>query len=148
MTVTVNRNLYAPHFENENLKTTIMDSEALASSIIRVTAVDDDIQVCRDTLIIQAFFVILNRKQQCITCFLIKIHFISCVIGSIFKNKWFQSPHNEISYSLAGDSTALEYFMVDETTGYISLKKSVALDPQRRTQYNVCNCQLSTFITN
>ena len=48
-----------------------------------------------------------------------------------------QAPHNEISYTLTGDSTALEYFMVDENTGYISLKKSVALDPQRRTQYNV-----------
>ena len=40
-------------------------------------------------------------------------------------------------YSLIGDSTALEYFMVNEGTGHLSLKKSVVLDPERRTQYNV-----------
>ncbi len=48
-----------------------------------------------------------------------------------------QSPHNEVTYTLTGDSTAMEYFMVDANTGHIGLKKSVVLDPERRTSYTL-----------
>ena len=48
-----------------------------------------------------------------------------------------QEPHNEVVYTLTGDSTAMEFFMVDYYQGYISLKQSLALDPQQRTQYTV-----------
>ena len=48
-----------------------------------------------------------------------------------------QAPHNQVRYSLTGDSTALEYFMVDASTGHVSLKKSVVLDPAKKTQYSV-----------
>lgn len=53
-----------------------------------------------------------------------------------------KAPHNTITYSLIGDSTAIEYFMIDKDTGYVSLKKSVVLDRDRRTQYNVSNTLL------
>ena len=48
-----------------------------------------------------------------------------------------QSPHKDVQYTMVGDTTAQEYFMVDENTGHISLKKSVVLDPERRTAYTV-----------
>ena len=48
-----------------------------------------------------------------------------------------QSPHKDVIYTLTGDATALEYFMVDAVSGYISLKKSLALDPGKRTEYTV-----------
>ena len=54
-----------------------------------------------------------------------------------FLGVFFQSPHNEVMYTLTGDSTAMEYFMVNPNTGHISLKKSVVLDPERRTTYNL-----------
>ncbi len=43
--VSVNRNLNAPRFETEAYRTTIQDNEPLSSSFLRVTAVDNDVQV-------------------------------------------------------------------------------------------------------
>ena len=40
-------------------------------------------------------------------------------------------------YELLGDATALDYFMVDPQLGAVSLRQSLALDPQRSTAYNV-----------
>ena len=40
-------------------------------------------------------------------------------------------------YELLGDATALDYFMVDPQLGAVSLRQSLALDPQKRTAYNV-----------
>ncbi len=45
MGVSVNRNLNAPRFETEAYRTTIQDNEPLSSSFLRVTAVDNDVQV-------------------------------------------------------------------------------------------------------
>jgi protocadherin Fat 4 len=49
-----------------------------------------------------------------------------------------QEPHNLLRYDVVGDTTAMEYFMVDEDTGVVGLKKSLALDPDRRLGYTVC----------
>lgn len=55
VTVTVNRNLNAPRFENAEYTSTIQDNEPLSSSFLRVTAEDADVQVretparCRTT---------------------------------------------------------------------------------------------------
>ena len=40
-------------------------------------------------------------------------------------------------FELVGDETALEFFMVDDVSGEVSLRKSLVVDPERRTQYNV-----------
>ena len=48
-----------------------------------------------------------------------------------------QEPHSLVKYAMIGDSTAMEYFMVDDETGFISLKKSVVLDRDKRTEYDV-----------
>ena len=42
-----------------------------------------------------------------------------------------------MTFELVGDVTALEYFMVDDVTGEVSLRKSLVTDPERKTQYNV-----------
>ena len=57
-----------------------------------------------------------------------------------------QSPHKDVKYTLVGDATAQEYFMVDENTGHISLKKSVVLDPDRRTTYIVSTSFLLHYL--
>ena len=48
-----------------------------------------------------------------------------------------QKPHNEVIFELVGDETALQYFMVDDVSGEVSLRKSLVVDPEHRTQYNV-----------
>ena len=52
-----------------------------------------------------------------------------------------QAPYNVVQYMLAGDPTALIYFIVDSNTGYVSLKQSVALDPNKLLSYSVRICK-------
>ncbi|KAI0235644.1 Cadherin-99C [Lamellibrachia satsuma] len=61
----------------------------------------------------------------------------SSIIQVKAKDDDVQSPHKDVIYTLTGDATALEYFMVDAVSGYISLKKSLALDPGKRTEYTL-----------
>ena len=49
----------------------------------------------------------------------------------------FQSPYKDLRYLMMGESGIIQYFMVDELTGDVSLKKSVMEDPNGRTGYNV-----------
>ena len=51
-----------------------------------------------------------------------------------------QAPYNVVQYMLAGDPTALIYFIVDSNTGYVSLKQSVVLDPNKLLSYSVRIC--------
>lgn len=44
------------------------------------------------------------------------------------------APYNTVRYILR-DSTASQYFFIDETTGMIYLSRSIALDPNAQTQY-------------
>lgn len=39
--------------------------------------------------------------------------------------KFFQPPHNQVIFSVADDSPAAPFFMVDRVTGNISLKRSL-----------------------
>ena len=46
-------------------------------------------------------------------------------------------PYNELRYSMQGDTGVIVYFMIDEESGDIALKKSLMDDPDRREDYNV-----------
>ena len=48
-----------------------------------------------------------------------------------------RTPYNVLVYSLLGDPAITEYFMVDEDSGDIALKKSLMDDPQGQGEYNV-----------
>lgn len=41
---------------------------------------------------------------------------------------FFKAPHNVLSYKLRNDSPAIPYFMIDEATGQIYLKKTLTGD--------------------
>lgn len=56
---------------------------------------------------------------------------LDCVVS-------YQAPNNLVKYSLVGNTTATQYFMVDADTGHVSLKKSLALDADKTLQYTVC----------
>ena len=47
----------------------------------------------------------------------------------------FQAPFNTMEYSIVGDDISKEYFIINEITGEISVKKNLGLDPDRRTSY-------------
>ncbi len=49
----------------------------------------------------------------------------------------FQPPHNEIQYSIVGDALAMEYFVIDKTTGEIYQRKSIQLEPTLAKEYKV-----------
>ena len=46
-------------------------------------------------------------------------------------------PYNELRYTLKGDVGIIQYFMIDEKSGDISLKKSFMDDPDKRDVYDV-----------
>lgn len=47
-------------------------------------------------------------------------------INLIWMSIWFQSPYNEISYSVIGNDQALPFFYIQPDTGVVSLKSSIA----------------------
>ena len=55
---------------------------------------------------------------------------------------------DQITYSLIGDDTALEFFYVDPNNGEISLKASIADDDNKRYRVRTCNgkMDLVTFV--
>ena len=52
------------------------------------------------------------------------------------KTIFFQSPYNVIRYTLNEESR--EYFMVDEYSGDVSVKKPLSADETNEDRYNVC----------
>ena len=50
---------------------------------------------------------------------------------------FFQSPYNELRYSMIGEDSVLQYFMIDDVTGDVALKKSVQQDPDSKDTYFV-----------
>lgn len=67
-------------------------------------------------------------------CVFAVIAFISCVSYPFLRH--FQSPYGDITYSLTGDSLALQLFSVDPLSGVVRLTNSV-LD-RTETSYLVC----------
>ena len=56
-----------------------------------------------------------------------------------------QAPNNKVRYSLIEDNLAKQYFMVDEVTGEVSVKKDLATDNNR--QYTVRHRHLSATLS-
>ena len=49
----------------------------------------------------------------------------------------FQEPHNEIRYSIVGNTLAQEYFVIDSVTGEIFQRKTIQLEPTLSKVYRV-----------
>ena len=49
----------------------------------------------------------------------------------------FQVPYKTITFEIASEGIASEYFMVDSSTGKLSVKKGLYLDTSSRTEYTV-----------
>ena len=58
---------------------------------------------------------------------------------------WRQAPNNKVRYSLIEDNLAKQYFMVDEVTGEVSVKKDLATNSNR--QYTVRHRHLSATLS-
>ena len=49
----------------------------------------------------------------------------------------FQVPYKTLTFEIASEGIASEYFMVDSSTGKLSVKKGLYLDSSSRTEYTV-----------
>ena len=49
----------------------------------------------------------------------------------------FQSPYNQVKYTMLGEVGTIQYFMVETKTGQIALKKSLMDDPNKKERYEV-----------
>lgn len=49
----------------------------------------------------------------------------------------FQAPHNEIRYFITGSDKAREYFLINEITGEIYIKKPLSQDDPNVDSYSV-----------
>lgn len=49
----------------------------------------------------------------------------------------FQSPYNDVRYTLKGNAVAQEFFYVDSVSGAVSLRKALSSDTQQNQFYQV-----------
>ncbi|KAK3089813.1 hypothetical protein FSP39_006721 [Pinctada imbricata] len=99
VTVTVNRNLFAPIFSPSSYSRTILDTQDPGVQILRLTANDADTT----------------------------------------------SPHNLVRYTLSGDANILTYFMVDDVTGDVSLRRSVYNTTFTQNNQNLNSVNFQSF---
>ena len=50
-----------------------------------------------------------------------------------------QAPYNTVKYSITNEDIAAEYFMINEFTGQMSVKKGLYLDEEQSDSYSVSN---------
>lgn len=132
LTITITRNQYSPEFNPNRYAVIIDDTQPVDTSILRVSATDDDPPVSTPTgsqldFKLSQIFCFLSRRSTPTFLFLKAWTFAFLPLP--------QGLFSDVRYDLLGDETTPVYFRIDSVTGDIFVRS--ALNTQGTSVYRV-----------